>query len=64
VNFLLCSAVPARRPQDGIEQLQSAMLVSFSHPSTHGALNLRLNERMPYLVNVAEPMTGRVRGGG
>jgi hypothetical protein len=47
--------LPARRPQDGVERLQQATLLSFSHPSAHGALNWGLNERMPYLVNVVAP---------
>jgi hypothetical protein len=54
--------LPARRPQDGVEQLQQATLVSFSHPSAHGALNWGLNERMPYLVNVVGPTIRRVCG--
>lgn len=47
--------LPVRRPPHGVEQLGTATLVSFSHPSAHGALNWGTNERMPYLVNtVAE----------
>jgi hypothetical protein len=55
--------LPARRPQDGIEQLQQATLVTFSHPSAHGEFNWGLNERMPYLVNTVAPTIGRVCGG-
>jgi hypothetical protein len=54
--------LPARRPEDGVEQLNRATLVSFSHPSAHGALNWGLNERMPYLVNVVAPTIARVCG--
>jgi hypothetical protein len=59
--------LPARRPQDGVEQLQiggaAATLVSFSHPSAHGALNWGLNERMPYLLNTVAPTITRAVGG-
>jgi hypothetical protein len=56
--------LPARRPHDGVEQLQAATLVSFSHPSAHGSLNWGSNERMPYLVDVVSPTIERVCGGG
>ena len=56
----------APRPQDGVEQVQPgnamATLVSFSHPSAHGALNWGLNERMPYLVKTVKPTIERVCG--
>jgi hypothetical protein len=59
--------LPKRRPQDGIEQIQiggaAATLVTFSHPSAHGALNWGMNERMPYLLNTVAPTIGRVMAG-
>ena len=58
--------LPARRPQDGVEQAQigGAMttLVLFTHPSARGALNWGLNERMPYLVNTVVPTIARACG--
>ncbi|MEO8593835.1 MAG: hypothetical protein ABI759_10985 [Candidatus Solibacter sp.] len=59
--------LPARRPSDGVEQVQiggaAATLVSFSHPSARGALNWGLNDRMPYLVGTVAPTMERVMDG-
>ena len=58
--------LPARRPQDGVEQIQirntMVPLVSFSHPSAHGELNWGMNERTPYLLKTVEPTIARVCG--
>jgi hypothetical protein len=58
--------LPARRPEHGIEQLPiggtAATLISFTHPSAHGALNWGLNEKVPHLLTTVAPTIARVTG--
>lgn len=59
--------LPARRPHDGVEQVQIGgavtTLLSFSHPSAHGALNWGVNERTSYLLNTVAPRIERAVAG-
>ena len=52
--------LPTRRPQDRVEQLDAATLVSFSHPSARGALNWGASERMPSLLETVKPTISQV----
>jgi hypothetical protein len=58
--------LPSRSPEGRIEPLRigdrTATLVSFSHPSAHGAYNWGANDRTPYLLGTVVPTIARVCG--